>query len=197
MLYIMTTLMLMEENEVSIVDAILGEIALVLENVEGDSIDKFAEGLSTAERIFVVGEGRSGLMGKSFAMRLMHLGAQIFVVGETITPAIASNDLLVAISGSGKTESVLNIAKRAKRLGCNLFSVTSNMDAELARVSTYAFSISAATKFRKSDEAITVQPLGSLFDQCAHIILDAVCLRYAQLKQQSNEVALKRHTNLE
>ncbi|MCY0893435.1 MAG: SIS domain-containing protein, partial [Acidibacillus sp.] len=86
----------------SIVNTILDEIALVLERVEEDSIEKFAQGLTTAGRVFVIGEGRSGLMGKSFAMRLMHLGVNIFVIGETITPAVGSGDMLVAVSGSGK-----------------------------------------------------------------------------------------------
>jgi D-arabinose 5-phosphate isomerase GutQ len=45
-------------------------------------------------------------MGRAFAMRLMHLGATSFVVGETITPSIQENDVFVAISGSGKTEQV-------------------------------------------------------------------------------------------
>ena len=46
-------------------------------------------------RIFVAGEGRSGFSAKGFAMRLMHLGYTVYVVGETITPALREGDLLV------------------------------------------------------------------------------------------------------
>jgi len=35
-----------------------------------------------------MGVGRSGLIGRAFAMRLMHLGFEVYVLGETITPAV-------------------------------------------------------------------------------------------------------------
>jgi 6-phospho-3-hexuloisomerase len=39
-------------------------------------------------RILVMGAGRSGLVGRAFAMRLLHLGYNAYVLGETIVPAI-------------------------------------------------------------------------------------------------------------
>ena len=53
------------------------------------------------KRIIVCGTGRSGLMLKSFAMRLMQIGYISYVVGETITPAIKEGDLLIVASASG------------------------------------------------------------------------------------------------
>ncbi len=186
-----------QEYNMSILNTILSEIASVLGHVEENSIEKFTDYLMTGKRIFVTGEGRSGFMGKSFAMRLMHLGAQVFVVGETITPAMAGGDILVAVSGSGATASVLNAAKKATSLGCAVLSVTTNAEVELARASTYFMVIPAATKQRNSGEAETVQPLGSLFDQSLHIVLDAICLRYAKLQHLSNQTAFQKHSNLE
>ncbi|MGZ4892148.1 MAG: SIS domain-containing protein, partial [Halobacteriota archaeon] len=55
------------------------------------------------KRLFVMGAGRSGLVVKGFAMRLMHLGFNVYVVGETVTPAVETDDLLIVISGSGET----------------------------------------------------------------------------------------------
>lgn len=56
------------------------------------------------KKIFVSGAGRSGFQAKGFAMRLMHLGYQSYVMGETITPPLHSGDLFVAISGSRTTK---------------------------------------------------------------------------------------------
>ncbi|NLW76696.1 MAG: SIS domain-containing protein, partial [Methanomicrobiales archaeon] len=56
----------------------IGEIAQTLQQ---DEVDCFISELMRAERIFVVGAGRSGFVAKSFAMRLMHLGFTSYVVG--------------------------------------------------------------------------------------------------------------------
>ena len=66
-------------------------------------VNSFIEALLSAKRVFVIGAGRSGLVAKAFAMRLMHLGLDIHVVGETITPALREGDILVVVSGSGET----------------------------------------------------------------------------------------------
>lgn len=50
------------------------EIQSVLDEVDTNKAEALAEMISTATRIFISGEGRSGLMGKAFAMRLMHSG---------------------------------------------------------------------------------------------------------------------------
>jgi 6-phospho 3-hexuloisomerase len=80
---------------------------------------------SEERKILVVGAGRSGLVGKAFAMRLMHLGFNIYVMGETITPAFGVGDLVFVISGSGSTTLPLTVAKMAKSLGAKVLAVTS------------------------------------------------------------------------
>ncbi len=59
-------------------------------------------------------QGRSGLAAKAFAMRLMHLGISSYVVGETISPAIYDDDCIIAISGSGETNTIVSAARIAK-----------------------------------------------------------------------------------
>ena len=58
----------------------------------------FSPKILNARRIYVMGAGRSGLVAKGFAMRLMHLGFQSYVVGETITPALQKGDVIVIFS---------------------------------------------------------------------------------------------------
>ncbi|PKG22515.1 6-phospho-3-hexuloisomerase [Niallia nealsonii] len=173
------------------------EIHLVLSQVKETLLEETAELLKSKKRIFVIGEGRSGLMAKSFAMRLMHLGATVYVVGETITPSIAGDDVLVAISGSGKTKSVVWTAEAAKSLGCYTIAVTTDSSSPLANTASSIITIPASTKYRKEHELDSIQPLGSLFDQCAHIVFDTICLCYAEQNKVEFATAFKNHSNLE
>ncbi|ALC82985.1 MULTISPECIES: 6-phospho-3-hexuloisomerase [Bacillus] len=178
-------------------DRIIEEIKFVSGKIDKLQIEKMADLLARSERIFVIGEGRSGLMAKSFAMRLMHLGATVYVVGETITPSIEKNDVLVAVSGSGTTKSVVWTAEKARSLGCFVAAITTDPESELASYSSLTLQIPAATKYRRENELKTIQPLGSLFDQCAHIAFDTVCLEYGRKNEVGHDQAFQKHSNME
>ena len=64
------------------------EISRRIEEISDDDINSFTSAILTADRIYVAGAGRSGLIARAFAMRLMHIGLESFVVGETVTPAM-------------------------------------------------------------------------------------------------------------
>jgi 6-phospho-3-hexuloisomerase len=179
------------------IKTILKEINTVLGNVSEEQLQKIAGELQKAKRIFIIGEGRSGLMAKSFAMRLMHLGASVFVVGETITPAIGEGDLLVAVSGSGTTKSVIWTAEKAQSIGFSVIAVTTNPESPLGTAAGEILHVPAATKYRREGELKTIQPLGSLFDQCVHLLFDSICLYYSSLNEVDNDKAFSRHSNLE
>lgn len=97
---------------------IMDEIEHVVANVKKDEIDQVIGLIQKDRRIFVAGEGRSGFSAKGFAMRLMHLGYTVYVVGETITPAIKEGDILIGVSGSGKSISVVDAAQKSEREKC-------------------------------------------------------------------------------
>ena len=181
----------------SVVQTILTEIETVLRQVEEEQLQVVAAELQKAKRIFIIGEGRSGLMAKSFAMRLMHLGASVYVVGETITPSIEEGDLLVAVSGSGTTKSVVWTSEKTQSLGCTVIAVTTNPESPLAAAAAHILHVPAATKYRRENELKTIQPLGSLFDQCVHILFDTICLQFGKLNDVDHTQAFGRHSNLE
>ncbi|MBV7507908.1 6-phospho-3-hexuloisomerase [Bacillus sp. sid0103] len=180
-----------------VIPTILSEVETVLSQVKEEELHELATQLQKAKRIFIIGEGRSGLMAKSFAMRLMHLGATVYVVGETITPSIAEGDILVAVSGSGTTKSVVWTAEKTQSLGCSVIAVTTNPESSLAAGATKILHVPAATKYRRENELKTIQPLGSLFDQCVHILFDTICLLYSNLNDVDHTAAFGRHSNLE
>ena len=64
------------------------KIRAIAGTISDDDVENFIRELLSAKRIYVIGAGRSGLVAKAFAMRLMHLGLHAYVVGETITPAM-------------------------------------------------------------------------------------------------------------
>lgn len=178
---------------------IANEVSEVLKKVDPDESVKLAKALHRANRIFVAGTGRSGLIGKVFAMRMMHSGYTIYVVGETITPSIETNDLLFVISGSGSTTSLQHYATEAKEVGASLALVTTNKGSAIGKISDSVVQIPAATKKRLASEPETIQPLGSQFDQSAHLLLDAVVVYLLQHQTTAkNHTALnQKHANLE
>ena len=176
---------------------VLAEITGVTEKVDRDQVDGLVARLVAAPRVFVTGEGRSGLMGKAFAMRLMHLGLTVYVMGETITPAVKEGDLVVAISGSGKTGGTVRTAESARSAGAAVHAVTTDPGSQLGEVADAVLVLPAATKYRRPDEAPTIQPLSSLFDQMTHIALDVVCLAVARRRDVDNDTARASHSNTE
>ena len=175
-----------------ILNIIIEEIQNVLTNINDEELEVFVSKFDKSKRIFVTGEGRSGLIAKSFAMRLMHLGYNVFVVGETITPAIDTGDIFVAISGSGESINILNYTKKAISKGCNILAVTSKLESELGKLANTSLIIPGTVKGdiynRKS-----IQLLSSLFDQSLHIVLDAVCLLISYKNGISNADASNNH----
>src|SRR5699024_7154843 len=111
---------------------IMDEIEHVVANVKKDEIDQVIGLIQKDRRIFVAVEGRSGFSAKGFAMRLMHLGYTVYVVGETITPAIKEGDILIGVSGSGKSISVVDAARKAKEKNASVIAVTSKRESPLA-----------------------------------------------------------------
>lgn len=96
---------------------ILSEHEQLFSRIQLENLDDVVQSLHDANRIFLIGAGRTGFMIKAAAMRLMHLGYTVYVVGETNTPAISNGDLLLAASGSGTTGSIVKAAETARKSG--------------------------------------------------------------------------------
>jgi 6-phospho-3-hexuloisomerase len=180
-----------------LIDTVLQEMTSVLAKVSRDEVAALADRLDAAPRVFVSGEGRSGFMAKAFAMRLMHLGLPVHVVGETTTPSVAKRDVVVAVSGSGTTAGTVRVAEQAVEVGATVHAVTTDPDSPLARHAEVVVTVPAATKHRRAGEAATIQPLSSLFDQATHVVLDVVCLELAQRRGVDNAAARAAHANTE
>jgi len=172
---------------------ILAEIRTVLEKNPEKSEKDLVKEIIKAKRVFITGGGRSGLIGKSFAMRLMQAGKKVFVVGETITPSIKKNDLLIVISGSGTTKTILDIVLSAKETDSFVACLTSERNSPIAKISDLVVVLKAKTKTKGK----SIQPLGSLFEQSSFIFLEAVILGLVKKLNISENKMRKKHASLE
>lgn len=168
-----------------IINDAINEIMENVQEVSGElneeTINEMMEIIIASKNIFVLGLGRSGLVAKAFAMRLMHLGFSVYVVGETITPAIHDDDCLVAISGSGETSYIISTANITDKRGAKIIAVTSYEESTLASLSDLVVPVKGRTKIDMEKDYITRQmggkhqslaPLGTLFEISTLIVLD-------------------------
>ena len=176
-----------------VLDKIVDEITLVISKVKREELYDVVSIIKKDSKIFVDGQGRSGLIAKSFAMRLMHLGYEVYVVGETITPSIQKGNIYFSISGSGESECVVLNTKKAKEKGCTIVSVTSKPQSTIGILSDKIIIVPGDTKNDVGEARNSVQLLSSLFDQSLHIVLDALCLIISKENNISNKEATERH----
>ncbi len=168
---------------------ILDKIAAVMDKADWAGFIALADMLPQARRTFVTGAGRSGLVARSFGMRLMHAGLPAFVPGETITPAAGKDDLLVAISCTGQTGYTDYLARRARRLGAKVVVLTAEPNSPLARDADKVVVIPA------SDADIVIR--AAVFEHAASLCLDAVFNVLSKRLKLSLEEYRQRHANLE
>lgn len=185
-------------------------ISRAADELNSESVDRFIEILVDAYRrrskILVMGAGRSGLVGRAFAMRLLHMGFNSYVLGDTIVPSISKGDAAIAISGSGRTQLILTAAEAAKRVGAHVIAITSHTDSPLGSLADLVIWVPGRTKMSSMTDYFARQilgiheplaPLGTLFEDTATVFLDSVV--YAlMLKMNIKEEEMRlRHANIE
>ncbi|AEM38123.1 6-phospho 3-hexuloisomerase [Pyrolobus fumarii 1A] len=158
-------------------------------------------------KILVMGAGRSGLVGRAFAMRLHHLGYNVYVLGDTIVPRIGERDVVIAISGSGSTKLIVTAAEAAKKVGAKVIAITSYPDSPLGRLADVVVEIPGRTKTKREEEDYFARqilgiheplaPLGTLFEDTAMIFLDGVAVELMHRLGKTEEDLRAMHANIE
>lgn len=174
----------------------LEEVANLLEGVTPVEGVHLGEIILHTRRVFVVGQGRTGLVMKMFAMRLMQLGIETYVVGETTTPSLFCEDLLIAASGSGRTASVITIARHAKELGARVSVITTVEDSPLGQLADHLTTIPGES-IKVIDAIKSRLPMANALEQSLLVFLDCVIACVAEQKNETNESMMRRHANLE
>ena len=178
----------------SVIEQVLGEVTACVRQVSAESLVRAEVLMETAPRIFVAGAGRSGLCMRALGMRLMHVGKTAYVVGETTTPGITVNDLLIFGSGSGRTTGLLSLAEQARRRRAKILLFTTDAASPLAELADHHIVIPAPS-LRAVEGSL--QPMGSLFEQSLLILCDSLILKLMQRTGVDAAQMLERHANLE
>ena len=187
---------------------IVGEINNILKNIDTKQTNNLINQIILANRIFLVAIGRVNFALQCFGKRLSHLGFKVELVGALTEKPATKKDLLIVASGSGESIIPLHIAKKAKKIGCKIFHITSAKKSSIRKISNYVVELNAPTKKTntKTKESLTdstsktkisVQPMSTLFDQALHIYGDIVSVQIIE-KLRLNKINLwKNHANLE
>jgi len=186
----------MKEKEIfrQSLDYIQFKIKDILGDVTKNDIDKVITLFFEANRIFVYGAGRSGLVSRAFAIRLVHLGFQTFVIGETIGAPVKKDDLVFVISGSGEAIPTVMTAEIARNIGAKLVVVTGERKSRITKFADIAIFLSAGCK---DNERKQLAPLGTLFEASAWILLDSIIAEIMRSKGETEESMQSRHATLE
>lgn len=190
----------------------VGQMKETARMLRPDQAESFFSEMLKARKIYVAGAGRSGLVARAFAMRLMHIGFESYVIGETITPALSPDDTLVVFSGSGETNSVYDVFETAKELGGRLCLITAT---PVSRMSGLADCIVILCGSQTSDDNLPSQyevrqitgqyrsvttsfaPFGTLFETAALIFSDAIISALIEARHCSLDEARERLSNVQ
>ena len=168
------------------VEKTMEEVMRATSKIDPDEVTAFCDAIrgKAGKKIYIIGEGRSGLIGKMFAQRLSHLGFEkVYAYGDTVIPAISAEDLVIAISGSGETDNTCNMARKAKEIGAYVVAVTSFPNSTLGNIAEQVVHVPGRTKISRAvsydarqlaGEHEPLNPLGTIFELTAHLFLDQI-----------------------
>jgi len=191
-------------------EEILAGVEKAIKELDADQVEKMIQMILEAKdrKIFVVGMGRSGFVGRAFALRLMNLGFNVYFLGETITPAAGKDDLVIAISGTGLTKLVVSAVAAAKDIGAKIVAITSYKDSPLGQTADLIVLLGGRTKMgwpREEDylarqilgEREPLSPLGSIFENNCMVFLDGLIVELMyRMKKSENDLKM-RHATIE
>ncbi len=162
----------MNERLVESVNYILDSMEHSLDHLNCESIEETVSILTSANNVFVYGSGRSGLVGRTFAMRLMQIGIESYFIGETITPAVKRGDCVFIVSKTGETQTAIQAAEIVKNRveDAETIVLTATPDSTLADLGDIVIELEGT----KSDKNKTLAPLGTVFEDTAMIFLDGL-----------------------
>jgi 6-phospho-3-hexuloisomerase len=171
---------------------ILEDLGRIVPRMDTEPLARLGSEIGQAERIFVAGTGRSGLMARAFAMRLMHLGLSVHVVGETTTPEIGEGDLLVCCSRRGESGSHSHFIDLAHEARARAAVLTANPDSTNAQKADLTVVLPV-----DDDSHARRQPLGAFFEQSLLLVLEALVTQLMDDLHVDEEEMLRHHTSLE
>jgi 6-phospho-3-hexuloisomerase len=180
-----------------VIGTVLEENRCLLRSLSDKAAEDLIRKIKNAGSVFCFAQGRSGFVLRCFCMRLMHLGYKVYFCGETITPAIVRDDLLIVLSGSGETPATLAAVSSAKEHHAVTCGILGNLDSAMAALVDMSIHLPGTTKLCRDSEPHSLQMAGSLFEQAAFLFLEAVVLKLYQESDKNVGPLSPRHAVIE
>ncbi len=169
---------------------ILKEVEKILSSDHKEMVGEVIKCIMNAEKIFVYGVGRSGLVVKGFAIRLVQLGLQVYFIGDIATPIVDDKSLVLLVSATGETMSAIQTANICRRVGADVVVITSKPHSKLAHAGNVVFTLSTDT----TDDSRRLAPLGTLFEDASMILLDGIIAELMAKMEQDDKSMRSRHS---
>lgn len=157
-----------------------------LRELDEGIVEKVCKLIIGSKNIFVYGVGRSGIVGRMFAMRLVQMGFNAYFVGETIAPVVTESDSVILLSGTGETQGALLVAQICRRVNAKIISITSSKENSIYKASDYRIVL-------KTNKSSDLAPLGTLFEASCHVLLDSMVALLMKEKGEEEADLRKRH----
>lgn len=172
---------------------ILDNLTRILNVTDKSKAADLLKMVQEAGSTFIGGAGRSLLVSRFFAMRLVHSGYSVYMVGEVVTPAIKAGDLLILVSGSGGTATLLPFVKKAKELGAKLAVISMKKSSAMADVADLVIQVGQDDSFG----LVKGMPMGSQFELATLVFLEGAISQLIHEKSLTEEGMRAIHANLE
>ncbi len=117
------------------------------------------------------------------------MGLKVFFIGETVTPIVEEDDLVMIISNTGQTMSAVQTANIARRVGAKVIVITGKDNSKLAHAANQVINLNP----RKDEKQELLAPLGTLFEISSFLFLDGVVAKLMVKLDQKEEDMRKRH----
>jgi 6-phospho-3-hexuloisomerase len=185
-------------NLIELVTAQIAGIKALISRIEQPMSDKIIEMILQADKIFITGQGRSGLVAQCLATRLAQIGFTVHIPGQATCQKIEKSDLLIAFSCRGTTKTVVEYARISQGVGAKIAVVTAFEDSTLAKL---ADEVVLVPSDDEDIRAVCRYPVGpnnnTLFEQAALLYVDALVYILMDRKGICKSIISQRHTNLE
>lgn len=164
-------------------------VSEALDRLDPATVDRAVAILAKAPATFVYGAGRSGIVARAFAMRLVQIGLTAYVIGESVTPIVRRGDAVFILSGAGESQSSILTANIVRREGSELVVLTARATSKLAHTATLLLTL----EFPEDAERARLAPLGTLFESASLRLTDAFVAELMRVRHESEESMRRRH----
>jgi 6-phospho-3-hexuloisomerase len=168
-------------------DKIFKELQHMWDNTE--NVETYIQELINHKGIIVgIGAGRMGYSLRAHIMRLSHIGYETYFIGDTSTPRIDKNSLVIINTSSGETPTNILYAQQAKEAGSKIITVTCNEKSSIGKLSDVVVKIPTMTSH---------QLMKTIYEQYTYLLFDYISENVVAKQLLNRDIITHNHSILE